>query len=800
MKSTWSRIARAAFIAVIAAAALSLASMCRRGVEMDLYALLDTSRQNTLRALADHLGGQLRIILEGPDLASLDAPAAEFKAHMGPRARTEQVSITNTLATLASHSGGLLTDETRALLLAGKFDEVATNSATALTTGFLAPFVSVKQDPYLLATDYLMQLQRHVESHIARGWSSRDGDLVCKKGGRCYRLLVFDGFKTSDSEFICGLIERVHAFNRRSAGESGDPPPHSVKAYMSGTPFHTALSMEHTKRDITVLSVISLVFVFALGVWLFRSGRFVVPLLATLASALLVAAAAVFAVFGKPHAFTFVFGTSLIGLGVDYVYHACAAKDVRALARPLFYALLTTLACFAPLAFSSVAVLRQMALFTCAGLVTAWAAVMVWRAAPLTLGVPSPGGSGAPPLLARPAPGGSGVSPLLRGLMLLLLLAVGAGSFRIRFSSDPALFYRPDPFLKEGEKKIVDLNQRDDELIARVLNRLCRMTRTACGRVHPKDFYKLLLRLPRLFTSTIGKLSEHALARMAALQFVVVEGTMLQEALEREEEAGVKGLSAIIPSLKRQRENQALIAALREKTHTSYVELTGMSVGNGVDARGLLDPEEIDDPLLKKLMHMMCMKAGGRVMIVSPGDLKRRDAASPRGNGEEDTGVTVVDLKREVAEMFDAYAQEAYRLLGISFVLLAALLAALFRRRFLACAGPVLAAAVATLGVLGWCGVRLTFFHALCFFVCTGLGLDYVIFHLGNPSLRTRRVVFVSFLTSAVSFGMLAFTSFPVTRAMGTALALGLFFVYLFSSCMGRGVCGKLSATHEEKR
>ncbi len=150
--------------------------------------------------------------------------------------------------------------------------------------------------------------------------------------------------------------------------------------------------------------------------------------------------------------------------------------------------------------------------------------------------------------------------------------------------------------------------------------------------------------------------------------------------------------------------------------------------------------------------------------------------------------------------MFDAYAQEAYRLLGISFVLLAALLAALFRRRFLACAGPVLAAAVATLGVLGWCGVRLTFFHALCFFVCTGLGLDYVIFHLGNPSPRTRRVVFVSFLTSAVSFGMLAFTSFPVTRAMGTALALGLFFVYLFSSCMGRGVCGKLSATHEEKR
>ena len=712
MRLNWSRIARGAFVVVIAAAALSLAYMCRRGVELDLYALLDPSRQNTLRALADHLGGQIRILLEGPDLASLDAPAAEFKAYMGTRARTEQVSITNTLVTLASHSGGLLTDETRALLEAGTFDEVATNSATALTTGFLAPLVSVKQDPYLLATDYLMQLQHHVESRVARGWSSRDGDLVCERDGRCYRLLVFDGFKTSDSAFICDLLERVRA------GGSGVSPLHSVKTYVSGAPFHTALSMERSKRDITVLSVISLVFVFALGVWLFRSGRFVVPLLATLASAFLVAAAAVFAVFGKPHAFTFVFGTSLIGLGVDYVYHACAAEDKRAVRRPLFYALLTTLACFAPLAVSSVAVLRQMALFTCAGLVTAWATVRVWQ-----LGIPPFLGSGVSPLQTD-SPGGSGVPPLQRGLLLVLLLAVGAGAFRVHLSSDPALFYRPDPLLAAGERKIFELNQA------------------------------------------------------TAARLVVVEGATLQEALEREEAAGVKGLSAIIPSLKRQRENQALIAALREKTGSSYMELTGMPVGHGADARGLLDPEEISDPLLEKLMRMMCIKAGGRVMIVSPGELKRRDAASPRG---EDVGVTVVDLKREVAEMFDAYAWEAYRLLGISFVLLAALLAALFRRRFLACAGPVLAAAIATLGLLGWCGVPLTFFHALCFFVCTGLGLDYAIFHLGVPPPRTRRVVFVSFLTSAVAFGMLAFTSFAVTRAMGVTLALGLFFAYLFS-------------------
>ena len=744
-------------------------------METDLYALLDSTRQSVLRALADNVGGQLRILLEGPDLASLDAPAAEFKAYMGSHTRTETGSITNTLATLAPHSGGLLTEETRTLLVAGEYGTVATNAATALFSGLLAPVVSVKKDPYLLATDYLT----HLQSRDDRGWSIRDGDPVREQDGRCYRLLVFDGFKTSDSAFICDVIERVRTWGAAvpaaqdsdkrdtpaSVAQERDPP---VKAYVSGAPFHAALATERSKREINILSAVSLVIVLALGVWLFRSVRFVMPLVTTLASAFLVATAVVFAVWGRPHVLTFVFGTTLIGLGVDYVYHACAAEDVRTVRRPLAYALVTTLACFVPLAFSGVTVLRQMSLFTGAGLLTVWAAVMAWF-----------GRAGARPShwdnghlarcedwdngrLARctPTPLSPGGRSKLRPSHAILtaaviLLVICAGALRIRLSSDPAQFYRPDPFLAEGERKFYELNQA------------------------------------------------------AAARFAVVEGATVQEALEREETTGVKGLSAIIPSLKRQRENQALVAELRKRTGSAYTALTGVPVRAGADTRGLLDPEAITDPLLEKLIRSMCVKANGRVLLVSPLPIGESDCSQPpqregrnllRPPGASAAGVTIVEPKRELMSLFDAYAREAYRLLGISFVLLAVLLAALFRRRFLAAALPVAAAALATLGVLGWCGVQLTFFHVLCFFVCTGLGLDYVIFHLGDSLPRTRRVVLVSFLTSAAAFGLLAFTSFPVTRAMGATLALGLFFVYLFSSCIGRGVCGKLSVTHEEKR
>ena len=734
MKLTWSRVARGAFLAFVAAAIVTLACTCRNGVETDLYALLDSTRQNVLRALADNVGGQLRILLEGPDFASLDEPAQAFKDYVGSHARMETGSITKTLAALAPRSGGLLTEETRALLLAGEFGAVATNAATALTSGLLAPLVSVKEDPYLLATDYLT----HFQARDNHGWSIRDGDPACEQDGCCYRLLVFDGFKTSDSAFICDVLERVRAFN--AVAQERDLP---VRAYLSGAPFHAALATERSKREINILSAVSLVVVLALGVWLFRSARFTVPLVATLASAFLMATAALFAAWGRPHVLTFVFGTTLIGLGVDYVYHACAAEDIRAVRRPLACALATTLACFAPLALSSVSVLRQMALFTGVGLLTVWTAVMVWfgRAGAR----PSRWDNGRPARCTR--------IPRLSFFIFLssFFIFICAGAFRLRLSSDPAQFYRPDPFLAEGERKFYELNQA------------------------------------------------------AAARFAVVEGATVQEALEREEAAGVKGLSAIIPSLKRQRENQALVAELRKRTGVTYTALTGVPVRGDVDSRGLLDPEEITDPLLKKLIRPMCVKAEDRVLLVSP----LPPTGGPRVSRPSD--VTIVEPKRELMSLFDSYAQEAYRLLGISFALLVALLAALFRRRFLAAALPVVAAALATLGVLGWCGVQLTFFHALCFFVCTGLGLDYVIFHLGDsaPCLRsrssatlprTRRVVLVSFLTSAAAFGLLAFTSFPVTRAMGATLALGLFFVYLFSSCIGRGVCGKLSATHEEKR
>jgi predicted exporter len=67
--------------------------------------------------------------------------------------------------------------------------------------------------------------------------------------------------------------------------------------------------------------VVSLIVVVLLGLRLFKSPRFIIPLSIAIGFGLLSASVAVFSLFAEPHILTFVFGTSLIGLGVDYCFH-----------------------------------------------------------------------------------------------------------------------------------------------------------------------------------------------------------------------------------------------------------------------------------------------------------------------------------------------------------------------------------------------------------------------------------------------------------------------------------------------
>jgi predicted LPLAT superfamily acyltransferase len=290
----------------------------------------------------------------------------------------------------------------------------------------------------------------------------------------------------------------------------------------------------------------------------------------------------------------------------------------------------------------------------------------------------------------------------------------------VRVSSDPASFYTPDRYLAESEKRLAACNPEKS------------------GR------------------------------------FVFVRGRNVQEALEREETAGIPGLSALIPSLARQRENVTLVSKLYAAEGKAYMAKTGLRVVPTKEG-ALLDPDSIGDPYLAQMVRSMVVRGG----IVSP---------CPDGFSSDDPNIVILEPKRAIEDMFATFSSATMKLLAWSLAVLGALLVAIFRRRSFGYVASVAATFVATAGMLGWLGVPVTFFTLLCFFAVAGLGLDYAIFTRSSAAPRVRQVVFFAFLTSFAGLGMLSFTDFAVTRAMGLTFACGLFFAWL---CAGMFASGK---------
>ena len=655
-------------------------------VETDLTSLVSAENLPGLRDVSAGRTRQGRLLFEGPDADAVRAAADAFSSNL-PACAT--FDLRATLRAFAGRTAGLLSAETRGLLRAGRYREVATASAARLF-GPVPPLFSVKDDPFLLATDYVLALQ----SNLSPGWSLRDGYPVCTRDGVHFLLVALETERLS-LDAAEDLRRRVEARNAMAAD--------GVRIWCCGPLFHMARAATRAKTEVNVLSGVSVACVVLLGVLLFRSLRFVPQLLCAVGASFLVASGALFAVCPRPHALTFVFGTTLIGLAVDYVYHARAAGDVARVARPLGISLVTTLACFTPLLCSEVTALRQMALFTMAGLGTVCMTVFAW----------GPCGPGLPAVEEAPRARGRGRAG--RWARALLLCGAALGLFRLDVSTSPAAFYRPDAYLAAGERRFLEVGPA------------------------------------------------------AGARDALVTGDSLQACLEHEEAAGLKGLSAVIPSIRRQRENAALAARLAAHEGARYAALTGLRMPSGAATNVFLDAEVAATGALKRLVAPFRLAP---TRLVAP---------CPAGFVPADPHVEVLDPRTALEGLFARFLASTCRLLGVSLGLLAVLLLAFFRKRFFLYVGPVLASVAATGGMLGWLGIPLTSFTLLCFFVMVGLGLDYVVFHRSRPGSATCRTVRASFLSSLAGFGLLAFTAFPVTQAMGVTFAFGLFFAYVFS-------------------
>lgn len=535
-----------------------------------------------------------------------------------------------------------------------------------------------------------------------------------------------------------------------------------------------------TAREASWIGTIdSLIFVLLL--WLaYRSWK--APLLGALplASGGLAGLAAVTAFFDGVHGITVAFGFTLIGVAQDYPIHLFshqrAGLSPWASARQLWPTLGTGVAstCIAYLTFlaSGVDGLQQLAVFTIFGL---GVAALATRFALPGLIDPTPRDAADSPRLER---AWTRLARWPRITAVAYLLLAGA-AFAVAWWA-PGAFWQndlskltpvPAPALARDAHLRAELGAPDVRYLL---------------AIEARDSEDALQALERL---------QPALRRLRA------DGAI----------AGYDSAARYLPSAATQRARQAKLPerAALQRTFSAAVDaspfardaFTGFidDVATAKAAAPLTVAGLDGTPLAARVGSLLLQRGDHVTALVSLSGLDDPGAVDRVARRH---GAQLLDLKQASESLVAAYRQRVLWALAIAALLLAATVWIALRapRRVLRVLAPMALTTLLILAVLRGLGVELNLFHLVALILAAGLGLDYALFfdHAGDDraeQLRTLHAVIVCSLTTLLVFSLLALSSIPVLRAIGSTVALGVLCNFVLALLI-TGTRGHESAGH----
>ncbi|MEI7035389.1 MMPL family transporter [Fulvimonas yonginensis] len=539
---------------------------------------------------------------------------------------------------------------------------------------------------------------------------------------------------------------------------------------LSGPGYFSVVASAQTRTQADWIGRISTVGFVLLLLLAYRSVASLLLAALPVASGALAGIAALTLVYPQVHGITLAFGFTLLGVAQEYpirvLSHRRAGEDAVRSVRDLWPLLLTAIAsaCIAYLAFyaSGVNGLQQLAVFTITGLLAAGFSTRYLL--PHLLPAHARDVAGMPWLvrarrfvdrLPRPR----WIAPLV-AVLAAVLLAIAPG----RFWQNDLAALTPLP---------ADLLQRDARL------------RAALGA--PDVRYLLVIEAPT--AQGVLERSERLEPQVDAL---VARGAA--DAIELP--------SRYLPSAATQRERQRRLpdrATLERALAQASAglpfrpDLFAPFVADVEAARTLrpLTPQAFAaSPLGQRLAAMLVRREGHWLGLGTVSGL--RDVAALRALAQGSGGaVRLLDLKQASESLVAAYRTRILQALAGAALLLVLTISLSLRslRRAWHVLAPMTLATFLVLAVERVAGVEISLFHLVALILAGGLGLHYALFFerdTGDPAeqRRTLHATLVCVLSALLVFGMLAWASIPVLRAIGLTVSLGVAFHFCLSILM----------------
>ena len=549
----------------------------------------------------------------------------------------------------------------------------------------------------------------------------------------------------------------------------------------AGALFHAIAATQTAKSEISILGLASLLGVIAL-VWLaFRS---VMPLLlaiVTISSGLLLAVTLTLSVFGELHLLTLVFGTSLIGIAIDYSFHfycerlSDTERNAKATVAYIFptvtLAFITSALAYVGIGLAPFPGMQQVAIFCAAGLLGAYLTLIL--AYPLLAGSRLPSGSRPLALAGKYLANLTQLSnrlttPLGMGMFALVIVVwCLVGVTKLTVDDDVRHLQQSPVSVTEPENKLRQLlsGGTDNQFL---------LVRAASEEA-------LLQQLERVSPMLDAAIAHQELGNYVSLSRYLPSHQRQDTAYRLQGEIYQTQIDTVLTSLgldeNLKPELQASYLAAKEQ-YISPADFFTLEAGKQLAPLWLAPNGKATD--YDALNDGGVSAEYGAIVLL--GGIKQIDALKARFAHDE--SVQLIDKVADISAVMGHYRLLTLKLLALALGIALLLFSLSFgiKKAAVVVAVPALAALL-TLATLGITGSPLSLFHALALILVFGIGIDYSLFFASaqQHGKAVMMAVFMSTSSTLLAFGLLAFSQTQAIHYFGLTLSLGIGLTFLLS-------------------
>ncbi|UJF22498.1 MMPL family transporter [Shewanella sp. OMA3-2] len=660
------------------------------------------------------------------------------------------------------HRFKLLTHQQQQALSTNQLDSLIANVQQQLYSAFgFASSQLISQDPLLLFTDNLLALSAH------SSLSQEDGILLNQQADNVAAIVMAKGTKSAFNPNA--QQQQLHALANAFAAVDGQ----KVIILKAGALFHAQAATESAKQEISFIGGLSLLGVMIL-VWLGFGTLMPLSLaLLTLSSGFVMALVATLSLFHELHLLTLVFGTSLIGIAIDYSFHfyceklnrpeANANQVIHSILPVMTLALATSSLAFIGIGFTPFPGMQQVAVFCAAGLLGAYLTLVL-----------------AFPLLAN--------RPL-------------TPSKALNWAQDYLNFIGHIAAKKQITMTLACL--------------LVMHSALGLSQLSHNDDIRNLQQSPQHLTDEDNQLRQW-LSGGADNQFILVtanneaqllEGLhqltpVLNDAVKQQQLERFFSLANMLPSRQQQDQNYQLQGLIYQQHLTDIINRLGLTDDSGSLTQALLtdyQAAKYDYLTVTDLLKFgentftdLWLKpndngqVGAIVLLTNIADLPALKLRIQHTNLVQ-AKVQLVDKVGDISDLMGQYRQLTLYLLAVVLLIATIIFSIKYPIKLaLTVIGVPTAAIILTISSLGIVGSPLSLFHALALILVFGIGIDYSLFfaEAKQANRGVMMAIFMSACSTLLAFGLLAFSQTHAIHFFGLTLLFGIGFTFLLAPFM----------------